>query len=237
MNRKLSEAKNETKYDLIKEFDKFNKLLFNGELKKTFPIVWSHGKVKKHLGMVSFYRQNNQITKFEIINSIELERNDFNDTLIHEMIHVYLIQNGLNDGHGPNFMRLARKFNAMGYHITIVGDSVNLKADTDKKMRPGYLLLLELKDGDKIGVLAGSRAGFPDLILNTLTSLVHRVYLFRTEDNQLSLHKRKHGFDKGINQGAFRLKDSEIAALPSYEFIEGYESIGHKTYKRLHGYK
>lgn len=119
-------------YDLQKWFDHWNRKLFDGELD---PIRLRYSDMKQ-LGKTKAYtrRHRGKVTDVESIEWLaiskmyEMPEEVFHATLIHEMIHVYMLQNPkqftwAGGYHGSEFKRLAKeKSNKSGYDIAVYHD-------------------------------------------------------------------------------------------------------------------
>jgi hypothetical protein len=114
--------------DLQDEYNKLNSLLFQGNLQPV-QMIWntrrsSHGVVK-----ATRNRLTGQITikSLGISKFLDVPYSVFKDTLAHEMIHVNLLQQGINDGHGFRFIREMNRINSMGlgFNVTVTTDSSN----------------------------------------------------------------------------------------------------------------
>lgn len=108
-----------------KKFKEFNELIFHGKL----PIVpIKLNKTTRSLGQCCFYsnfRENKEPIGYSLkfSENFDLAENVLEDIIIHEMIHLYLGVNNLQDTyhHGANFKKLMIEINAR-YHrnVTIV---------------------------------------------------------------------------------------------------------------------
>lgn len=114
--------------DLQDEFEKLNSLLFGGIIKPV-QMIWNtrrsaHGTVK-----ASRNRLTGAITikSLGISKFLDVPYKVFKDTLAHEMIHVYLLQQGIDDGHGYRFRGEMNRINSMGlgFNVTVTMDSSN----------------------------------------------------------------------------------------------------------------
>ena len=107
--------------DYIKSnFDKFNVKYFNGELiTPKFKIT----RVKSYLGQLSWKYINGERTNYLISISAMFDRSDkdFCNTILHEMIHLYIRQNNIKDTrphHGRVFYQIADRINQYGWNIS-----------------------------------------------------------------------------------------------------------------------
>jgi hypothetical protein len=129
------------KINLYSEYNKYNSKLFNNEAPE-IPLVWSNRKGA--LGHVKFMRNRKtneiKIIKLAITTFYDLTYSTFKNTLVHEMIHAYLLGKGIIDGwgrfsedpHGRYFHQLAEKFNSMGLGFNITKDNTE-KLDLSTK--------------------------------------------------------------------------------------------------------
>lgn len=107
-------------------FERFNKLCFDGSLHQ-LPITLTHART--YCGQFTYkVRANSQGKKelydkaFRFAAGKDLDETDWEDIIIHEMIHYYLAVNNMEDktSHGPNFRGMMNSINAKyGRHITI----------------------------------------------------------------------------------------------------------------------
>lgn len=130
----LAEAKQHTddeivdfdEIDLQDEYNKLNALLFNGKLKPV-EMIWnsrrsSHGVVKAQRNRST---GEIRIKSLGVSKFLDVPYKVFKDTLAHEMIHVYLLQQGINDGHGYRFKSEMSRINSMGlgFEVSVTRDS------------------------------------------------------------------------------------------------------------------
>lgn len=112
--------------NLQKEFDKLNTILFNDFLE---PVTLGFDKSKNAHGVVKATR--NKLTGKIDIKSLTISKfynipyKVFKDTLAHEMIHVYLLQQGINAGHGYQFIKEMNRINSMGlgFNVTVTNST------------------------------------------------------------------------------------------------------------------
>lgn len=107
--------------DLKDEFDKLNALLFDNKVQ---PVLLKWDNRKGSFGHVRATR--NRHTKEINVEYLSMSQfrnvpyKKFKDTFAHEMIHVYLLQQGINDGHGWRFQSEMRRINNMNLGFNIV---------------------------------------------------------------------------------------------------------------------
>lgn len=141
-----------TKINLQQEYDKYNSMLFNGELQKV-PLRWDNSK--RVLGHVRAMR--NRLTREARIQHLSMSKfyaltyKAFKSVLAHEMIHVKQLQNNetdlIFDKHGRTFMREAERINNlnMGFKITPTNtDKLEVSDEIKEKMKPVTVLVFEI---------------------------------------------------------------------------------------------
>ncbi|MGN0280871.1 MAG: SprT-like domain-containing protein [Prevotella sp.] len=126
-----------------RKFNEFNRLMFNGQLPE-LPIAV--GRARTSLGGLHFERRRKlfggvEMRNFHIrISSMyDLEEREFEDVLIHEMIHYHILHNRLKDtsAHGHLFRSMMNDINARyGRHISISYKPSNGVRKVDGKSRP-----------------------------------------------------------------------------------------------------
>lgn len=179
--------------DLVHEYTKLNRVLYDGKL-GIYPMKWnrrkgsgaivkwrkqrSRGSMQSHIGMgVLFhdgrpgtYDDTIQIISIEVSTFFESSGKMFLDRLAHEMIHVYLLEQGIDDGHGPRFRAEMRRINAMnlGIDITITESVSGIKTSAEasgKGVRRGIVLV-----DDQIISIYGPK-NFPDTLYELLVGM------------------------------------------------------------------
>ncbi len=123
--------------DYIKSnFDKFNVMYFNGKLiTPKFMIT----KAKSYLGQLSWKCINGERTNYIISISGLFDRSDkdFCNTILHEMIHLYIRQNNIKDTrphHGRVFYQIADMINQHGWNISVYGKTKDCKLTSKEKV-------------------------------------------------------------------------------------------------------
>ena len=107
-------------------YDKFNALCFEGALP---PIPFKLTRARTFLGKVAYKVKRGVFTGpkikdccMRISTSFDLPEAEWEDVIIHEMIHYYILVNGLRDTstHGQIFRRMMNDINLKyGRHITV----------------------------------------------------------------------------------------------------------------------
>ena len=138
---------------IIEKFDYYNKLCFNGQLKMP-PIKLNTRKAK--MGITSFGFELDSVgntiisdIKIEISIRQDLQEEEYIDTLIQEMIHYYILSNGLVDDspHGKLFKaKMDEINNVYGIRVTIAFDpSEEVLVKTMSRNR--FVCVAEFEDG------------------------------------------------------------------------------------------
>jgi len=149
----IHEDTNKQRFNIVKEFHKYNKLIFNNELVLDFPLRW--GSLKRSMGLVKFISDGRTKSPLNVVsltlsNVYDFTPENFRDTLIHEMIHVYTVQHHvIEKPHGREFTFWMNKINRMGdYHITQTEEG-ELQVNSDRNVKPVYAFVQERLDGKK----------------------------------------------------------------------------------------
>ena len=131
---------------LSEKFDKYNNLYFKGELiKPKFEI----NNAKRALGcyVSNRYKSIREFSVIKISKYYERTEHDIDNTLIHEMIHLYQHQFNCSDrGHGVIFKRECRRINKFGWQLERVDhttyevsvENKNKKLDLNKEYEVCY---------------------------------------------------------------------------------------------------
>lgn len=98
-------------------FQSFNELIFEGELPDIEIII---SKSKSFLGRLEYKRRRRLLGRVEVYDlkmrvsaRVDMPLSEVEDTIIHEMIHLYILVKGLKDSstHGEVFRRKAAEIN------------------------------------------------------------------------------------------------------------------------------
>jgi hypothetical protein len=115
---------------LQNQFKKYNALFFNNELPW---ILIKIGRSKRNFGIyhTTTSRSTGKILKQHIMISKYYDQTakQYDETLIHEMIHYYIRFKGIKDNcsHGIKFHKIMHQINCNSeFNITITGDSTNM---------------------------------------------------------------------------------------------------------------
>ncbi|MBN2658855.1 MAG: SprT-like domain-containing protein [Spirochaetales bacterium] len=138
--------------NLSEQYDKLNKMIFNGLLPGGIQIKWNHSRTNLGKTRISMKSDGTSDFRITISRFFLCTEKQYIETLIHEMIHVLMVVSGefRKDGrvHGPLFRhhmdRINREFPQ--YRITIKEDGP-VDVDYGKiRLQRGFLLC----SGDKI---------------------------------------------------------------------------------------
>ncbi|MBO5948232.1 SprT-like domain-containing protein [bacterium] len=101
-----------------KAFSKYNAMYFNNELHTP---IFELFKSKKAFGQFCVQNRfsDTPTIKIRISNYYKREERDYDDTIIHEMIHLYIYQYRIKDNssHGKYWLRIANIINKDGWNI------------------------------------------------------------------------------------------------------------------------
>ncbi|MDD6552715.1 MAG: SprT-like domain-containing protein [Prevotellaceae bacterium] len=139
---------------LEETFKKYNQLIFEGKL---FEPIFEPSRAKTFLGLCvrhPFQKDGKTyvvwILRFSILADLDKER--WEDIIIHEMIHYYIGSNELKDSsaHGPLFRKIMEDVNTrFGRHITISGKLTKEQREQliDKRQKWHVVAVVRFKDG------------------------------------------------------------------------------------------
>lgn len=134
-------------------FHKFNALLFGAAL----PVPkFTLTKARTFQGKLVYRRKNTltgvKYSDFEIRVStlFDLEAREWEDVVVHEMIHLYIASSGLRDSssHGPVFRKIMADINRRhGRGVAVTGHATEKQRDADRQVRAHYLCVAKFSDG------------------------------------------------------------------------------------------
>jgi hypothetical protein len=140
--------------DLGLEYRKLNDLLFGGELDVP-KLRWgrrktAHGHVSAtKYGLTGKIRINELV--MSMFNSVTYKQ--FRDTLAHEMIHVYWLMRGVDDGHGPRFISKMNEINAKGFNVSIKAEG-DFEVSSKIRGRRMVFVILDIRGERRIIVMS-----------------------------------------------------------------------------------
>lgn len=145
------------------KFDEYNNLMFEGKLK---PLPFKLSNAKSFLGAVFFQREKNPDDTwhyygfvFKISTVMDLPEDVVEDTIIHEMIHYYIMSNQMQDTapHGKLFIakmqEINRKFNR---NLSVTHRTTKEEQDSDKRIQQHIICVSRLKTGKRCVLLLQS---------------------------------------------------------------------------------
>ena len=142
--------------DYIKnKFDEYNKMVFNGQLK---PIRFQLSKARTFIGQINFKRRHNNDGTFyyydfifKISTLIDRDETIVEDTILHEMIHYYILSNQLHDTspHGRIFKQMMNDINRRyNRNIQISHKRTAEEKANDTQIRNHLVCVIKLKTGE-----------------------------------------------------------------------------------------
>lgn len=133
-------------------FDRFNRTIFQGKL----PVPsFELAHATTFLGQYKCLRERGRLVHMLRFSSVlQLEERDWEDIVIHEMIHFYIAYFHLKDStaHGPLFKRFMDEINtSFGRHVTVSRSASSLAAPRPPRARRKRIMhtvaVLSLADG------------------------------------------------------------------------------------------
>lgn len=143
--------------DYVKaKFKEYNELMFEGELK---PLRFKLSNARTFLGQVCFMRDKNEDGtwhysgfEFKISTKMDLAENIVEDTIIHEMIHYWILSNQMQDNapHGDLFIAKMKEIN-MKYNrnISVSHTTTKEEQETDTEVRQHLICVSRLRNGQR----------------------------------------------------------------------------------------
>lgn len=240
--------------NLQDEYQKLNKLLFNGELQ---PVEMKWEVVKHCGGRVVGTRMKRMVgrqwkpygpTTIQYLGMstyMQLTYQKFVNILAHEMIHVYMIQNNINDlgYHGPLFKNHMDKINKRGLGITIsIFDTYTIEeiqlSDNEPLKKPLAAIIVRESDSPKITFIpllqSVSSTIFQDFISTRAAYMAHvkkqdlKFELIETTDPKTKLYKASR-----LLKSAqwILIKDDQLADMMKMGKVIQTVNVGRDDYK------
>lgn len=168
---------------LQKKFNEYNKEFFDGVLPYiNIKIGWSkrcfgiyHTETSRSTGKI--LNQHIMISKY--YNQTDKQ---YDETLIHEMIHYYIKYTGIHDNnsHGREFIKIMNRINnSSNFNITIKGSSFGLTSDIeDNKI---YRIMKFNYNGNTYYAKVSN-----NFSIRSYSKIIDNVSFFRTKDNYFS---------------------------------------------------
>ncbi len=149
---------------LHQQFDTLNQKCFGGELPK---VRIQQSKARTYLGQLGYKRRRKLFGGWEYYDyviriSIRLEHTEeeITDTLLHEMIHLYISVKHLKDTstHGKIFRQMMKEINSRyGRHITISHHRTKEEQEQDTQQRI-HLICVSTFDSGERGITIAARS-------------------------------------------------------------------------------
>ena len=152
-----------TRETIIERVKAFNALYFGGELPLD-RIITRVSNARTYLGNVRYTVENGiRFYTLSISTRFQFPDSEIEDTIIHEMIHIYIRHKGIQDTstHGIEFRRIMEHINATyGRHITISHHLTNNEASSDTTRRRHYICVIEKTDGSTLFTCCSGQGTF-----------------------------------------------------------------------------
>lgn len=196
---------------LTAKFDEFNALCFGSQLPKV-PIRLS--KARTYLGQLGFKRRRRLFGTAEnygfvlrISVRLDLPEKEVEDTLLHEMIHLYIHSRQLKDSsaHGPLFRQLKDDINRhFARNITISRRRTTAEQNQDTQQRAHMVCVSTLDSGERgITVAAKSR-------VFQLWDLIPAIPTVRKTAWFLSYDPFFNRFPRALTPKVYRIEPDEL---------------------------
>ncbi len=136
---------------VLEKYEEFNRECFAG----TLPVVpLNISRSRRALGCLKFRRRGGRCYDYSIwiSNRLDMPQEVIEDTIIHEMIHLYIYVNGLKDtsAHGKIFRTMMEAINTRhGRRITVSHRSTPQENASDAAVRDHYICLTRFRGGDR----------------------------------------------------------------------------------------
>lgn len=139
-----------------RKFNEFNEQMFGGKLPK---LPFKISNARTFLGQITFFQEKNEDDTwhyygftFKVSDKVDLPEDIVEDTIIHEMIHYYILYNQMQDNapHGDLFKQKMEEINnTYNRNITIVHKATKEEADTDTEKRRHIICVSRFRDGTR----------------------------------------------------------------------------------------
>jgi predicted SprT family Zn-dependent metalloprotease len=144
------------------KFEEFNQLCFEGKL---LPLPFKLSRARTYLGQIAYKRRRKFSLLgfrsggveyydfvFRISTLLDLPQEEVDDTILHEMIHYYILSNQLKDTstHGKLFRSIMNDINTkFGRHITISHRRTKEEYEQDTCKRQHLICVMEMEGGKR----------------------------------------------------------------------------------------
>lgn len=148
---------------IARKFEEYNRLCFGGQLT---PPPFRLSRARRNLGQLSYVRRRKPdgtwyYSDFKLHISVRVDRpeDELDDTILHEMIHYWILCNQLQDTspHGRLFIRKMNEINAAHNRRIVVSHKVSREEyDKDLEQRRHLICVSRLRDG-RCGVTVAAK--------------------------------------------------------------------------------
>jgi hypothetical protein len=131
-----------TKEFLIENYKRFKEEIFNGKLPSYDGVLFKVGHSTRMAGKMRYDSHKNPSFIITLSDAVEKEKSDYEDTLIHEMIHVWIEYGHIRDNapHGTMFTDEMKRINRL-YNRNITVTDACLR-NPKRKMNPSIPSIL-----------------------------------------------------------------------------------------------
>ena len=196
---------------LNQKFDELNELCFGGALPK---VSIRLSKARTYLGQLGFKRKHSLFGKTQyydfvlrISTRLEQTEEEIIDTLLHEMIHLYIASHQLKDSssHGPVFRQMMNDLNQrFGRHITISHRKTKDELNQDTQRRQHLVCVSTLASGERgITIAAKSR-------LLLLWDQIPRIPEIVSQTWYVSYDPYFNRFPRALTPKVYRISPSDL---------------------------
>lgn len=200
------------------KFEEYNRQMFGGRL-PALPVELSDAS--RFVGMcvskVKRYpdgREEHSDFRLRINTRIDLPQEVIEDVIIHEMIHYFILYNGLKDSsaHGTIFMAIMKSINSnYGRHLSVKfrGTSEQHEQFIDKRARWHVIAAVRFRSG-RMGIKV-----LPRVIPKVIDYYNHVSHAAEVLDVKLYLHNDPF-FNRYPTSAAYRAHDIDTATLAEH---------------------
>lgn len=130
-----------TVVELQNLFNKFNSCYFNNEL----PVITIKlCSAKSYAGIFILPRGTKKPAHIKISTFYDYPNIEIENTLIHEMVHLWQYINNYKDSHGESFKKKAIEINKIGIHTVEIGVDISTYSIDKKCIKPEYIAYWEV---------------------------------------------------------------------------------------------
>ena len=130
--------------DLRKEYSKYNKMYFNGDLPANLNLGWNRSKQAGGVALGTLNRRTGEITPeaIKISTFLKMDMERFKKILLHEMIHIWMFVKNDNSGHGAVFKSLARQIGSKAGLVIPLTEDISGMEVSDEVKATEYVAVL-----------------------------------------------------------------------------------------------